>query len=282
VPDARQSRPAAKKTATEPVDPRVALAQQYLNKARSELAEKEAAEPRSRRAPTSSNPSSAAFSFSIAPALWTHLILASIALTFAGLSALWCYVVMNVDFTAGRIIALPTGTIVAAVSSYLSVLFLGVIESTSRGQTNVEALYGDWREWFWTLPSTLGMLAAAAFIGWLLSVILTANVWLMIALCALLLYPVMQLSSLETGSPLAPLSLPVLESMIKHPAGWFVFYAISFAMANVLWFSARAAWHDPPYSTVIIMGPLVTVALFFYAWLLGQLAHLISKEEDEA
>jgi hypothetical protein len=26
------------------------------------------------------------------------------------------------------------------------------------------------------------------------------------------------------------------------------------------------------------MGPIVTVALFFYAWLLGQLAHLISTD----
>ena len=57
-------------------------------------------------------------------------------------------------------------------------------------------------------------------------------------------------------------------------------YAVSFAVANVLWVLFRMAWRDPPYLTLTIMGPIVGIALFFYAWLLGQLAHLISKEKD--
>jgi hypothetical protein len=105
-------------------------------------------------------------------------------------------------------------------------------------------------------------------------------VWILIGLSALVLYPYLQLSSLETGSPLSPLSLPVLQSFARHPAAWFVLYAVSFAMANVLWVLGRMAWRDPPYVTLAIMGPMVAVALFFYAWLLGQLAHLISKEKD--
>jgi len=108
------------------------------------------------------------------------------------------------------------------------------------------------------------------------------NVWLLVAICALLLYPILQLSSLETGSPLAPLSLPVLQSIVKHPFGWFIFYAITFALANLLWAVARLAWRDPPYSTVLIMGPLVALALLFYAWLLGQLAFLISTDKESS
>lgn len=267
--------------ADDPIDPRFALAQQYLKKVASDLAEKEAAQPRSQRARTPTNRGAPkAFSFSIAPPTFVHLLLAAIVLTFAGLTVLACYHMMRANFTAGRVIALPAGVITFATLSYVSVIFLGIIETTSLGHTNVDSLQGDWREWFWTLPGTLGMLAVAAFVGWLLSVVLSANVWLLIALCALLLYPILQLSSLETGSPLQPLSFDVLQSIVKHPAGWFVFYVISFAVANLLWLAARLAWHDPPYITVVIMGPIVTVALFFYAWLLGQLAHLISKEDE--
>jgi hypothetical protein len=260
-------------------DPRVALARQYLRAAESELAEEEAQHPRSRRA-TSKDGTPRAFSLAIAPATFVHVILGALALTFSALAVLFCYHMLLVYVVAGRIIAMPTGFVLAATLGYLSVLFLGIIESTSTGYTNVDALQGDWRDWFWTLPSTLGMLAVAALIGWILSLTLPINVWLLIGLSVLILYPFLQLSSLETGSPLTPLSLPVLQSMVKHPAGWFVFYAVSFAIANVLWAASRMAWRDPPYVTLLIMGPIVAVALFFYAWLLGQLAHLISTEKD--
>jgi len=266
-----------------PVDPRLALAQQYLKTAASDIAEKEAAKPRPHRAAAASRRNGPrAFSLSISPATFVHILLAMVVFTFAALAVLWCLHLLLLNFVAGRIVALPTGVIVFATLSYLSAIFLSVIETTSTGRTEVDSLPGDWREWFWTLPSTLGMLAIAAFIGWFLSLGVPLNVWLLIALCALLLYPILQLSSLETGSPLAPLSLPVLQSIVRHPFGWFIFYAITFAMANMLWVVARLAWRDPPYSTVLIVGPLVALALLFYAWLLGQLAFLISTDKESS
>jgi hypothetical protein len=108
------------------------------------------------------------------------------------------------------------------------------------------------------------------------------NVWVLIAVCSLVLYPILQLSSLETGSPLTPLSIPVLKSIVRHPAGWFVFYAVTFALVNALWALARFAWRDPPYITVLVMAPLVCVSLLFYAWLLGQLAFLISSDKESS
>jgi hypothetical protein len=75
-----------------------------------------------------------------------------------------------------------------------------------------------------------------------------------------------------------PLTLPVVQSIPKRPLAWFIVYAISFAVMGALSFVGRAAWRDPPYVTILVLGPLVAVALFFYAWLLGQLAHLISTE----
>jgi hypothetical protein len=282
LPDANRSKPAAaRRPEALDDDPRTALARKYLQEAEAELAAKEAEQPRARRARAASGSNAPrAFSLSVAPATFVHIILGALALTFGALAVLLCVHMLLVNFVVGRVIALPTGVVVAAVLGYLSVLFLGIIESTSTGYTNVDSLQGDWRDWFWTLPSTLGMLGMAAFIGWIFSLVTPVSVWVLIGASALVLYPYLQLSSLETGSPLSPLSLPVLQSFVKHPAAWFVLYAVSFALVNALWVTWRWAWRDPPYVTLAIMGPIVAVALFFYAWLLGQLAHLISKETD--
>jgi hypothetical protein len=276
----RSSGKADRSLDTETVDPRVALAQRYIQAAAADLAGNTPARPRS-STPKTSTPGRS-FSLSISPATFAHLLLATVVFTFAALATLWCYHLLLLNFAAGRIVALPTGIIVAAAASYLSALYLGIIESTSTGRTEVDSLAGDWRDWFWTLPATLGMLAVAAFIGWFISLAVPLNVWLLIAICSLLLYPILQLSSLETGSPLSPLSIPILQSVIRHPYGWFVCYAISFAVANLLWAAAQLAWRDPPYVTVLLMGPLVAVALFFYAWLLGQLAFLISSDQESS
>jgi hypothetical protein len=280
LPDVNRSRPAAAKSVpSAPDDPRLALAQQYLKSASADVAEKEAAQRQPHRGKSRpSNGPPRAFSLTITPATIVHVLLSMVAFTFAAVAALWCLHLLLLNFAAGRIVALPTGVIVFAALSYVSVIFLSIIETTSAGRTEVDSLPGDWRDWFWTLPSTLGMLGVAAFVGWFLSLGLPINVWLLIGLCALLLYPVLELSTLENGSPVAPLSLPVLQSMARHPFGWFIFYAITFALANLLWMVGRLAWHDPPYVTVLIMGPLVTLALLFYAWLLGQLALLISRD----
>ena len=278
MPDAKQSQSTPSRPGS-PVDPRLALAQQYLNAAKRDAKEKEVEKPRGHRARQAGGAvRTKAFSLSVAPATFVHILLAAITLTCAALAITLTYHLLMVNFVAGRVVALPTGIIVAAALGYLSVCLLGIIESTSTGHTNVDSLEGDWREWFWTLPSTIGMAALAAAVGWVLSLVAPVSVWLLIALCVFVLYPVFQLSSLEAGSPVVPLSLPVAQSLVKHPLAWFVLYAVSFALVNVLWFIGRVMWRDPPYVMILIVGPLVTVGLFFYAWLLGQLAHLISTE----
>jgi hypothetical protein len=263
------------------VDPRLALAEQYLQSARAKLDEEEAAKPRSRRRTASGRRSEAKFTLSIAPALFLHVVQASIALILDFLAITLTYHMLHFDVTVGRVIGVGTGTLTAAVLGYLSVCYLGIIESTSMGQTNIELL-DDWREWFWTLPTSVGMLALSAMLGWGLSLVLPLDVWWLIAISVLVTYPIFLLSSLETGSLTSPLSLPVLRSLVKHPLALGVLYVLSIAIAFVVVVVAQLAWRDPPYATMLVLGPVVTVALFFYAWLLGQLVHLISIEEDEA
>jgi hypothetical protein len=112
------------------------------------------------------------------------------------------------------------------------------------------------------------------------SLVLPANVWFLITLATLILYPIFQLSSLETGSPAQPLSLPVIASFAKHPLAWFVLYAISLATVSAVRLIVQWTWRDPPYGSMLVVGPVVTVGLFFYAWLLGQLASVISTGDE--
>jgi hypothetical protein len=279
LPDAKRSQPISGNSSQKDDDPRAAYARQYLEKAAAALAEEEAAKPRRERR-TNRGGSGKTFSLSVAPSAFVHVVLASLAMTFAALCVLWCFHLLTINFVAGRVVAVPTGIVVAATLGYVSVLFLGFIESTSTGHTDVDALQGDWQDWFWTLPSTLGIVAFTAFIGWLISLAVPANVWLVIGWCILLLYPVLQLSSMEAGVPFVAFSLPVLRSVAKSSVAWIIFYAISLTVANVLWGITRAAWRDPPYPTVLVMGPVVGVALFVYAWMLGQLALIIGSQKE--
>lgn len=289
MPDTNRSKAAPSRPASEPaVDPRQALAQQYLQQAQSKLAEEEASRPKAVRRAAQPR-STAGFSVSIDKSVYLHAMLVSIALAFAALMILMCYAFMNQSAVPPGMmgvvvytIAIPVGVVTFAALSYVSVCFLSIVESTTAGHTEIgEALYGGWREWFWTLPTTLGMLAIAAAVGWGLSFLVPVSVWLLIEICFVVAYPILQLSALETGTPTAPVSYMVVRSLVKRPVAWFVFYAISLALVSTVWFIARLAWYDPPVVTMIIMGPVLAVALFAYGWLLGQLATLISTGDEE-
>jgi hypothetical protein len=135
-------------------DPRAALARQYLQSAEAKLAAEAAAKPRRRRA---AGKREAGFRFVIAPATFMHAALAALALTLVLLALVLTYHMLHVNFVVGRVVALPTGVLTAAVLGYMSVCYLGIIESTSTGETNVDALSGDWQVWLWPLPASLGM-----------------------------------------------------------------------------------------------------------------------------
>jgi len=269
-------------TSAEEEDPRKAVARRRLEAARAELVAKEATKPRAQRkqaARTAAAPTLRDLAPSLSGAVFVHAILLALAVTFAALALVWCYALLNVAFLAGRVIALPAGILAAVALSYASGCYLGIIESTAQGHTTVEdALEGDWRDWFWSLPMTLGMAALAAAIGYVLSLIAPAHMGTLIAGAILVLYPILQLSSLEIGSPLAPISLPVLRSLVTRPLAWLAFYGATIPIALGVAALARAAWRDPPYVTMLVMGPAATVALLVYGWLLGQLARWISSQ----
>ena len=264
-------------------DPRHALAQKHLRSAHEQLRAKEseqARQPRRRQRETGERPGVAMLVPSVAASVYVHLILLSVLVVLALSAFIWLYFLINVKFVLGRVIALPTGMLVFLTLSYASVCMLGVIESTSEGRTTLDhAVWGGWLEWFWSLPTTLGMLAIALAAGYGLSRLAPDATGRIMVGTVLLVYPVLQLSTLERGLPFAPLSASVARSLLFQPVAWVLFYAASVALWTPVALLFRLAWTDPPFVTAIVVGPVATVALFVYGWLLGQLAVWVSASE---
>ncbi|MDC0937142.1 hypothetical protein OAS39_12725 [Pirellulales bacterium] len=263
----------------EPLDPRHAIAQRMLQRANADLAKEEARDPH--RPPASDLGVGPLMPIAelrprIDPSVIAHGAMLALGITFALLALATCYHLMNMMFIAGRALALPAGLILAASVSYASTLYLNIIESTSNGQTTVEnALDGGWQEWFWTLPNTLGMVAVAAFAAWGLALLIPDHTTMTTIAAITIIYPVAQLSSLENAS-LSPISLPVIRTLMTRPLAWWIFFAASVLLFTGIVTLAKLSWRDPPYVTMLIMGPATTSALLVYSWMLGTLARALS------
>jgi hypothetical protein len=261
------------------VDPRKALAERYLQRARAELAAKEGdhapGRPRDGDSPGPIALSEMRLQFGAATFL--HFLLLLPLITFTGFALLWCYVLVNFNIMVGRAVLIPTGILTFITLSYASTYYLGLIESTSQGETTPEdALRGTWQDWFWMLPATVGMLAAAAGLGYLISIPFPNARWQVIGWAVLVLYPFLQLSSLESGNPFAPFSWPMFTTLFKRPLMWITVYAVTFGLAFLVAAVARAAWRDPPYFTFAVLGPMFTICLLIYGLLLGLAARWLS------
>ena len=231
----------------------------------------------------SSNPSTLKLEFDAA--LGEHAIHFSVlvfGLTFAFCAACWCYYLLSVMFVAGRIVALPTGLICAMVAAYASQYYLSSIEATFYETHEIEAMYwSDWKEWYWTLPSTLGMLAWGGFIAYFLSLPFPGVRWVIVCGFVFLSYPFFQLSTLETESPLKPFSANVARTYLSNPLAWLLFYLfwlVVFSLSvGILAVSVSAF----PLLPVLLIGPITASIVVGYALALGRLAHYFQETIDE-
>jgi hypothetical protein len=261
------------------VDPRKALAERYMQRARAELAAKETDRPKPRQADVRSSSPVAVGDLwpRISGSTFIHLILLMPVAAVSAVMAVWCLVLLEFSLIVGRIIVMPAGILLMLSISYAMAYYLGVIESTSHGETTPdEALRGTWQDWFWQLPATAGVFSMAAGIGYLVSLPFPSNRWVVIGITTLVLYPLMQLSSLETGSPFTPFSLPMTKTLFRHPLMWLSIYAASFLGAMLVAGVARVAWRDPPYLTAAVLGPVLACVLLVYGLILGLAARWLS------
>ncbi len=250
-----------------------------MQKAHAELAakdEKRSVAPR-RDTTASSHVTAGALMPRIASATYLHFLLLLPLITFTSLVLLWCYVLVNFSLIVGRVVLIPTGILTFITVSYASAYYLGLIESTSHGETTPEeALRGSWQDWFWMLPSTLGILAASAGIGYFVSLPFDGSRWQIVGWATVALYPFLQLSSLEAGSPFSLFSWPVCKTLLTRPLMWITVYAVTFGLIIMLITAFHTVWRDPPYLTAAVMGPLMTLCILIYGVLLGTAARWMS------
>jgi hypothetical protein len=95
LPEAKRSKPTPGGSPQPDDDPRLALARQYLNKAAADLEEQEAAKPRRERRANRSGGGSISISF--AAETFVHLVLATLALTFAAFCVLLCFHLLTIN-----------------------------------------------------------------------------------------------------------------------------------------------------------------------------------------
>ncbi|NLX96558.1 MAG: hypothetical protein GXY83_10315 [Rhodopirellula sp.] len=166
--------------------------------------------------------------------------------------------------------------------SYLSGCFLAIIEGTANGYDEItDWPKGDWRDQFFSLGYPFGMLVLAALVG-------TAAHWLTLrqsiavpVVVGVVVYPVLLLSAMESGSVLGFVSRPILRTCVDLWWGWLLVYTLSAAM-----FAAWLAWalYYFPYEGFFITGlsgPILVTILFIYARLLGRLAWWAQKASDD-
>lgn len=104
-----------------------------------------------------------------------------------------------------------------------------------------------------------------------------------------LLFPIVQLSVLENGSSLFPLSLVVIRSIFHRPKAWLGFYGVAGVFCAVVWLVSLLMWEFLPVGlAIIIESPLlITFALIYFrllgrlAWLCGDAATNRATDEEE-
>jgi len=164
--------------------------------------------------------------------------------------------------------------------SYTSACFSTIIEQTAEGGERIEQWpSGLWRDWFWTMPFTLGMLLPPLVVVAILARLAGVESDWPYAVAAWLAYPVLLLSALESGSPLAPASAVVLRSLRSVWWGWAVVYAVSAAMGLAWYGAVRETFPYRPFAATLLAAPAATAALFIYARLLGRLMWCAGQRE---
>jgi hypothetical protein len=200
--------------------------------------------------------------------------LISIGLTVSVLGIVLCTWLVDAGLTlAARCFAMPIAWIVLLSAGYTSGSLLAVVQGTSEGYDAIDDWpYGDWREWVWSLRYTALVLVPTLLVAagvWCLTSF--AGSWIPAFAAGFFVYPILLLSALETGSPLALYSRPVLGSLRTLWWGWAIVYAESgLLLAAWAWYViAEFPW--APFRTVAVAGPLLAAILLIYARLLGRL-----------
>src|SRR5262249_13425339 len=162
--------------------------------------------------------------------------------------------------------------------SYLSGCLLDIVTNSAYNMDKAH----DWPDSNWgnrvfLLVRMIFLLAIvglpAAGIGWLGS-LSDPSGWLFAAPHAFLIFPVLLLSSLEADSLVAPVSKPILRSLVFLPHAWLSFYILAAVLTVAVGYATWELFWRSPMIMPLVAAPATAAAIFIYARLLGRLAWL--------
>ncbi len=160
--------------------------------------------------------------------------------------------------------------------SYSAACGICVLESTAAGLDRIEGWpEPNWKDWMvqmlylaWVaaipLVVSFGLAKLASLAGWRMEWVLPGSMFV--------LFPIALLSALEANSSWAPITLPILTSLVRWWWAWLTFYLLTGFLASGLAAMAIvlvAASHE---RFLLLLGSLVAAAVFIYFRLLGRLA----------
>jgi hypothetical protein len=165
--------------------------------------------------------------------------------------------------------------------SALAACWLAIVTESSEGNDAIEAwpdlVFLDWMfEGLYVVMAAL----VSCIPGWLLALawpgepLLRAGV---IAGGVAVFFPVVLLSMLDVGSPLAPLSAKILGSLWRAPGAWLVFWVESALLMAGLVGAAAAIYQWTP-AALVLMGPVFVLVSIWYFRLLGRLGWVLSEK----
>lgn len=170
----------------------------------------------------------------------------------------------------GIFLAVFTIVILLVVLSFAACSCHAAIQDTADGHDlPQEASLPDWDLWVFTLLGWVSLWAAAGAIGFPLSLLIGPSAFL---ITGTLLFPVLLLSAMESGSYLLPYSPPVLRTLGYYFHGWLMFHLLTIPMAAGWIVAFVYGFARSPYLTLLASGPAVAAIMLIYARLLGRLA----------
>jgi predicted RNA-binding Zn-ribbon protein involved in translation (DUF1610 family) len=188
----------------------------------------------------------------------------------------------------GSIAVVAIGFLVLPISwssiwtfSYAATCMLAVVEETAAGNDEINWPEDGWRERVWKLLYTgyLFVLAALAGVGvGSLVRLCVDDFWVAPVATVYFVFPIILLSSLEAGSPWAPITPAILRSLLVRMWCWAIFYLeIVLLAAPWIVLVLFGFYLRHPFWTALLSAPLLSALMLIYARLLGRLAWRITE-----
>jgi hypothetical protein len=245
--------------------------------------------PRQQEAPTVERPAwgeffSGVFTFPLYEGVFVRWLLLSVGCVVTGLTTAMVIWFASVGWvTAVLALRMTWGWATLFTLGYACALCLPIVTETAAGSEVVEDWPDpDWRDWLldllWVALPTIIASAAAFVLAAPLGLLGPIAFWLSFAAALLLLYPIVLLSALESGSAGTPFTQSVVASLGSHWWAWLLFYAETALLACVWPGLFLLGFAFQPFAVGALTGPLMAAVILIYARLLGRLGRAISQD----